>query len=395
MLAIGILAFRWDANCHGEEKADSATLPGYASPAEVFAAFQKGWKQRDGETVYSCLAEPYLDEILLAEWSEEFTPRFPGPHPKKTVSKYVNERRRDELTRQELPLRQSEFASVLAGSIGDKKVAFLELVKNLDETSRGPYTNGTLGEILIDGNRGQGVLKIKDFPRYTCHFVKEKHGWLYGGKTVRADNAAAGWDKSRDQAELPLMPVTAKPWTNKPAATYASPQEVVAALYKALEENNPETAWNCIADEARNKVLALSWTTETAGDPLYIDIPKFHELNFAKSAHGMTTEELTAGTYEALSKSFREPKVVCSAIVKRASEHLQTLPKELRKPPELRSVTEENDQASGIAQINVDSASVEESKKEAAAAGSIKLTFTKSKQGWRIDLPSISRFLKR
>ncbi|HZL91289.1 MAG TPA: hypothetical protein VFB96_23180, partial [Pirellulaceae bacterium] len=366
---IAVLIALWAQACLGQEaKAAAEQSPGYASPVKVFAALQQGWKDRDGETVYRCVTDRHRDRILLGEWCREFTLRYPGPQIKQIVSKHVDEKRRKELTREELPLKHYELTSVLVRSLKDKKATFVDLVKNLDERSRGEYTDGKLGEVSIDGNHAQGVLKIKDDPRrIVCHFVKEKQGWLFervvAGQgplmVVRPARGDVSWLSAGETVgdappDAEKSSPRSRPWTNNPAPKLESPQEAADAFQNAIWDNDPEAAWNCLTDGALGEHEWWFWlgmlmdpnAGPGATTPMvwYHDMDKWYRI-VLKQGSAAGDDEMVKSELRALFESIRDRKVFFSAGIKGLCAHLHAVPKEHRKRPSFRDLEVKEDQA--------------------------------------------------
>src|SRR5438128_2231146 len=85
---------------------------GHSTHDEAFTTYQQGFKKKNAALVSRSISERARDGILLREWSREFELRFPGPHVKQIVSKYVAEDRRQELTRREVPIKPHELSAV-------------------------------------------------------------------------------------------------------------------------------------------------------------------------------------------------------------------------------------------------------------------------------------------
>lgn len=324
--------------------ANDDTKSGHATPEEAFDAYQQGFKKGDAARVSRSITNRRREAILLREWTREGELRFPGPHIKPIVSKYVDEERRQELTRQELPLKQHELSSVLARSIEDQELAFFDLIENLDEKSRELNTVGKLSDFKVDGERASAVLEEKDYRPLVVHFVKAEHGWLV--------DRFATQDDAKDPEQLKNSAPPSKPWKDAEPPRYDTPEEVADALYDAVMENDPEKVWHCVTEETRPRIIQSSLGimmaahNEAAG-PLtwYVDSERY--LGLVMRPRGPTAKE----SQDALLQSVREPKVLFSASIKQMCEFLHSVPKEQRKHPELRDLKIKGDEARGAAKV--------------------------------------------
>ena len=114
----------------------------------------------------------------------------------------------------------------------------------------------------------------------------------------------------------------------------------------------------------------------------YLDMDKWLAGMFGESNDRGSTDELLDHANQVISEAIREPKVLCSAVVKAVAGKMAAIAEKERHLPELRNVVEKGDEAKGVLVFPPN-------------PHGMNVVFRKSMGGWRLELPPMNQLIEK